>query len=53
MWRRFEDVWPHEVHQVSQRVLAAKPVHAQRHVLDGGTSRLSMNQISEKQNKDK
>ena len=43
--RRLEDVGPDVVKQVHQRVLAAEAEHAQRHVLDGRASRLSMHQV--------
>jgi hypothetical protein len=44
------DALPDEVHEVRERVLAAEPVHAQRHVLDGRARRLTVHQVSE--NKD-
>jgi len=43
--RRLEDVGPNVVQQVVEGVLAAETVDAQRHVLDHGAGRLSVDQI--------
>ena len=48
MRRRLEDVGPDEVHEMREGVLTPEAEHAERHVLDGGAGRLTMNQISEK-----
>ena len=45
--RVLEHVWPHEVHEVSERVLAAEAEDAERHVLDGRARSLTMNQVAE------
>ena len=42
-----ENVGPHAVQQVVQRVLAAKPEHAQRHVGHGGAGGLPVDEISD------
>mmetsp|Transcript_85338 Transcript_85338/g.241568 ORF Transcript_85338/g.241568 Transcript_85338/m.241568 type:complete len:278 (+) Transcript_85338:126-959(+) len=43
--RRLKDVRPHVVHQVLQRVLAAKALDAQRQVLDRPRGRLPVDQV--------
>ncbi len=44
--RDLEYIRPDVVEQVSERVLAAEAVHAERHVTDGGHGRLTMHQIA-------
>ena len=46
MRRRLKDVGPDVVEEVSEGVLTAEAVHAQRHVLDGRHGRLSVHQVS-------
>merc|ERR1719347_81957 len=41
-----KNVWPDKVHKMNKSVLAAEAKDSERHVFDGGTGSLSVNQVS-------